>query len=161
MKLNQRHEEQAEGDKQTKRDGKILRKKESAETKYPSEYDHDLELARGVRFQNLKRHQHNDERHARLDAFDRAVAEKNRAESNGREHGFKGNRAQPIPSGFHPKLSCECDEKQCGYPRGEAAKHRWQGEKKRRRKPQKRSSRNTCISFANCFHLNKASARKQ
>src|SRR5437868_2970776 len=138
MKLNQRHEEQAEGDKQTKGDGKILRKKESAETKYPSEYDHDLELARGVRFQNLKRHQHNDERHARLDAFDRAVAEKNRAEGNGREHDFKDNGAQPIPSGFHPKLSCECDEKQYGYPKCEVAKHRWQGKQKRGRKPQKR-----------------------
>src|SRR5207237_8890138 len=152
---------QAEGDKQTKRDGKILRKKESAETKYPSEYGHDLELARGVRFQNLKRHQHNDERHARLDAFDRAVAEKNRAESNGSEAGFKGNRAQPIPSGFHPKLSCECDEKQCGYPRREGAKHRWQGEKKRRRKPQKRSSRNTCSAFAYCFHLDQARGGRQ
>src|SRR5438105_15094376 len=106
MKLNQRHEEQAEGDKQTKGDGKILRKKESAETKYPSEYDHDLELARGVRFQNLKRHQHNDERHARLDAFDRAVAATHPAASNRREHHFKDNRPQPTPSGFHPTLSC-------------------------------------------------------
>ena len=54
MKLDQRDKQQCECGQQTKRDQEILGKKKSAQTKHPANHHHDLELARGVRFQNLE-----------------------------------------------------------------------------------------------------------
>src|SRR6266480_5738024 len=75
MKLDERDEQQSEGDKQTKCNREILREKKSAEAKNPRHHDHDVELACGVRFQNLDRRQHDNEGNARLDPPERTVAE--------------------------------------------------------------------------------------
>ena len=54
MKLDQSDKQQCECDQKTKRDQEILGEKKSSQTQHPGDQHHELELARGVRFQNLE-----------------------------------------------------------------------------------------------------------
>ena len=74
MKLDKCHEQQHESGEQAKRDGEVLRKEKSAKTKHPSYEDHDLELSRGVRFQNLESHENDKQRYPRLNTLQGTVA---------------------------------------------------------------------------------------
>ena len=160
MKLDQCHKQKCECGQKTKRDREILGKKKSAKTKHPRHHHHDLEFARGVRFQNFERHQHDDEGHAGLDSFQRAVAKKDGRERYACENEFPDHRAQPISFRFHPKFRRERNEKQHWHPGCQGAEHRRQREKQGGREPQKWPPGNAPVSFAKCSHLNKASVRK-
>src|SRR6266699_1951611 len=99
MKLDERDEQQSEGDKQTEGNREILREKKSAEAKNPRHHDHDVELACGVRFQNLDRRQHNNEGNAGLDSPERAVAKEQQGQDQGHENQFPNQGAKRIPFG--------------------------------------------------------------
>src|SRR6266516_3449319 len=101
MKLDERDEQQSEGDKQTKCNREILRQEKSAEAKNPRHHDHDVELACGVRFQNLDRRQHDNEGNAGLDPPERAVAEEKQGQDQGHENQFPNQGAETITFRFH------------------------------------------------------------
>src|SRR5207237_9082230 len=104
MKLDERDEQQSESDKQTERNREILREKKSAEAKNPRHHDHDVELACGVRFQNLDRRQHDNKGNARLDPPERTVAEEKERQDQGHENQFPNKGAEMITIRFHPEL---------------------------------------------------------
>src|SRR5438270_7669589 len=112
MKLDQRDEQESEGDEETKRDRQILREEKSAEAKNPRHHDHDVELACSVRFQNFDRRQHDNERNAGLDSPDRAVAEEKQGQDQDYEDQFPNQGAETITFRFHPELRGERDQKQ-------------------------------------------------
>src|SRR5207249_7883384 len=96
MKLDERDEQQREGDKQTECNREILREEKSAEAKNPRHHDHDVKLARGVGLQNLDRRQHDNEGNAGLHPSDRAVAEEKEGQDQGYENQFPNQRAETI-----------------------------------------------------------------
>ena len=117
MKLDERDEQQSEGDKQTERDCQILRKEKSAQAKNPRHHDHDVELARSVSFQNLDRRQQDNEGNAGLHSPKRAVAEEKQEQDQGYENQFPNQGAKTITFRFHPELRGERDQKQQWVPR--------------------------------------------
>src|SRR6266487_5177044 len=153
MKLDERDEQQSEGDKQTKCNREILREKKSAEAKNPRHHDHDVELACGVRFQDLDRRQHNNEGNAGLDSPERAVAKEQQGQDQGHENQFPNQGAETITFRFHPELRGERDQKQQGHPGRETPKHWRQCKKQRRCQRQERSSRDAWVLFAKNLHL--------
>src|SRR6266550_4086957 len=111
MKLDERDEQRSESDKQTERNREILREKKSAEAKNPRHHDHDVELACGVRFQNLDRRQHDNEGNARLDPPERTVAEEKEGQDQGHQNHFPKQGAEMITFRLHPELGSEGDQK--------------------------------------------------
>ncbi len=150
MKLDQCDKQQCERGQETKRDREILGKKKSAKTKHPRHHHHHLELARGVRFQNLERHENDKKRHARLDALEGSIAGEDGGECHGRENQFPSCRAKPVAFWLHPKFHCEGDQKKTWDPGCERAEHWRQCEEQCGGQPKQRSPWNTRISP--CLH---------
>src|SRR5436853_4005587 len=103
MKLNQRNQQQGESDEQAKRDRQILGEEKPAKAEHPRHNDHYLELARGVRFDNLERHQDDDEGHAGLNSLYRTISEKDSGEGQSCENQLTDRRSEPVTFRLHPK----------------------------------------------------------
>src|SRR5438552_1504574 len=145
MKLDQCHKQKCECGQKTKRDREVLGKKKSAKTEHPGHHYHDLELARGMCFQNLKRHQNDKKRYARLNALQRSVAEEDGGECHRCENQFPNCRAKPVSFWLHPKFHCECDQKKAWDPCRERTEHWRQCEEQCGRQPKQRPPWNTRI----------------
>src|SRR5205823_5564192 len=104
MKLDERDEQESEGDKQTECNREILREEKSAEAKNPRHHDHDVELARSVGLQNLGRRQQDNQGNTRLEPPKRAVAEEKEGQDQGHENQFPNQGAEMITFRFHPEL---------------------------------------------------------
>jgi hypothetical protein len=157
MRLDQRDERQRECGQETKRHREVLRQKKSAKTKHPSHHYHDLELTRGVRFQNLEGHEDDENGNARLNALEGTVTEKDGGECHRRQNEFPNRRAKAIPFWLHPKFHREREQKETWNPGRERAEHWRQCEEQRGRQPKQRLSRNTRVPW--CPHWNRLSAR--
>src|SRR6266513_2384416 len=111
------------------------KKEKYEEAENPGNHENDMELTRSVSFQNLDRHQQDNEGNAGLHSPDRAVAEEEQGQDQGYENQFPNQGAKTITSRFHPELRGERYQKQQGYPGRKSSKHWRQCEKQRCRQP--------------------------
>src|SRR5882724_1673474 len=145
MKLDQCHKQQRKCCEEAKCDPEVLGKEKSAKTKHPSHQHHDLELTRGVRFQNLERYENDKERYARLNSLEGTIAGEDGEEGHGREHQFQSCKTKAVPFWLHPEFHCECEQKKARNPRRERAEHWRQCEEQRSRQPKQRPPWNTPV----------------